>query len=83
MEEVTFTGHCRLQMRERHITEKAILSCLKSPDKVIFQSNHRFRGVKKIGKFKKVYLMVVVFDQFPNLKEVVTVFYTSKLHKYL
>jgi len=70
-------------MAERKIAEKSVKTGLKDADKVIFQDKHRFRAVKKVRRLKKNYCIVIVFDQFPNLKEVVTVFYTSKIHKYL
>ena len=83
MDEVIFTNHARLQMQQRHITEKAVRECLRIPDKTIIQNSLRFRAIRKIKRFKKAYLIVVVFDKFTNRKEVVTVFYTSKFHKYL
>lgn len=83
MDEIRFTDHCLLQMKERGISEKAVKACLRNPDKLIVQKDARVRAIKKISKLKKVYLCLVVFEQTRNLKEVVTVFYTSKIHKYL
>lgn len=83
MDKIIFTDHARSQMRERQILEKAARDCLKDPDKIVLQNFPRFRAVKRVRRFKKLYLLVVVFEQQAKIKEVVTVFYTSKIHKYL
>jgi hypothetical protein len=83
MDKIIFTDHAKSQMREREISEKAVKDGLKNPDKIILQNLPRFRALKKIRRLKKSYLLVVVFDKSAKTKEVVTVFYTSKLSKYL
>lgn len=83
MDEIVFSRHCRAQMQERNISEKQILDCLKKPDKISFQSDGRLRVIKKVLRLKKVYLIIVVFEQLPERKEIITAFYTSKLNKYL
>lgn len=83
MDKIIFSFHARMQMEERKISEKLVISCLKKPLKTTLQKDNRFKAVKKVNRLKKTYLVVVIFDQLDGVKEIVTVFYTSKFHKYL
>ena len=83
MDMIVFTGHAKIQMQERRISEKMALECLNKPLKTVSQKNSRFLAIKKIRRLNKIYLIAVVFDKLNGTKEVVTAFYTSKFSKYL
>ncbi len=83
MDKVVFTDHALSQMKERGISQKLVKICVQKPDKISLQNLPRFRAIKKLRRLKKFYLLVIIFDQLEKEKHIVTVFYTSKTHKYL
>lgn len=64
-------------MQTRNISRKMIEECLNKPDKVVL--GEELLAVKKIDDKA----LVVVFKKENNDNVVITVFITSKIHKYL
>lgn len=83
MPKITFSKHARYQLRERNIPRKKVVDSFKNPDKIVKQSDKRTRLVKEIERAGKKYLLIIIFDQKDSIKEVITVFITSKIRKYL
>jgi len=83
MRKITFSKHARFQLKERNIPEQEVKDSFERSDKVIKQAPGRFRLIKVIQRFNKEYLLVVVFERKEFSNEVITVFITSKIKKYL
>lgn len=77
---ITFTKHALVQLRIRAISQAEVRLALISPDKIIKQTNSRYRAIKKI---ERRYVLVVIFEQGDNKIEIITAFKTSKINKYL
>lgn len=83
MGKIVFSKHAVLQMHERNILEKDVLSTILVPDKIIKESIQKFRAVKIAKRGVKDYLLVVIFRRENASKKIITVFLTSKIKKYL
>ena len=70
-------------MRERKLTKVAVAEVIASPVKIVAESPRRWRAVKRLTKGGKTYLLVVIYDIIHGKIEVVTIFLTSKIKKYL
>lgn len=81
--DVVFSDHAVEQLKERKLSEELILSVFDDPDKIIRQSEKRYRIQKIIHKSAKKYLLIVVYDAANGTKEIVTAFLTTKFKKYL
>ena len=80
---IIFSDHARAQMNERNLTQEAILRAMGNSDKIVRQSGNRFAAQKLIQKNGKKYLLIVVYDEIGDTREVVTSFLTTKFKKYL
>lgn len=80
---IIFSDHARAQMSERNIREDAILRAMGNPDKITRQDGNRFVAQRLIHKDGKKYLLIVVYDEREDTREVVTSFLTTKFKKYL
>ncbi len=80
---ITFGRHAKYQLKERNISENEVVNCVIKPDKLVQQLSGRFRVVRKIRRNKNYYLVVVVYEKIKSKIEIITVFYTSKIKKYL
>ena len=80
---IIFSDHARAQMSERNIREEVILRAIENPDKVVKQDDNRFVAQKLIRENGKRYLLMVVYDEIEDTREVVTSFLTTKFKKYL
>ena len=83
MVKIIFSTHAKLQLVERKISEREVIETINKPTKVIQQLNRRFQALKIKVRGGKKYLLVVIYDESPIVKEIVTAFYTSKIKKYL
>ncbi|HBT81742.1 TPA: hypothetical protein DEB04_03425 [Candidatus Giovannonibacteria bacterium] len=83
MPKITFSAHARYQLKERNLSEREVKRALRNPDKIYKQSANRFRAIKMSRKQGKGYLVVVVYETINSTQEIITVFITSKIKKYL
>lgn len=83
MRRIIFSKHARSQLKERNISEQEVKDSFKNPDKIVKQSSNRFRLVKIVQKHNKNYTLIIVFERKRTLDEIITVFLTSKIKKYL
>ena len=83
MAEIVFSPHAQLQLTERNISEGEILEVMGNPIKVARQPNGRFQALKMRELEGRKYLLTVVYEEVGPVQEIVTAFYTSKIHKYL
>ena len=82
-EDITFSRHALNQMGERGINQNEIIETIRSPEYTSKQDTKRTRAVKRLRRNGKEYLLVVIYRSHPQGIKVVTVFITSKIHKYL
>ena len=80
---IIFSDHARAQMNERNLTQDAILRAVENPDKVVKQGGNRFAAQKLIRRNGKRYVLIVVYDEIGDAREIVTSFLTTKFKKYL
>lgn len=80
---IVFSSHAKLQLAERGISEREVLEAIKKPNNVTQQPNGRFQVAKIKERRGKKYLLIVIYDEARSVMEIVTVFYTSKIKKYL
>jgi len=81
--EIQLTDHALAQLQERNLSEADVRQVIKEPYKITRQSAVRYRAIRKTRRRNKQYLLVVIYDAVGSRKEVVTVFLTSKIGKYL
>ncbi|MEK7629025.1 MAG: DUF4258 domain-containing protein [Patescibacteria group bacterium] len=81
--EIYFTDHARYQFKERNISLAEVDRTVRRPDKILKQLSGRIRAVRRFKKQRKVYALVAVYEVRKHRIEVVTVFLTSKIKKYL
>ena len=83
--EIYFTGHAKYQFRERNISPTEVEQTIERPDKILKQASGRIRAVRRFKKQRKVYALVAVYEVEVRKHriEIVTVFLTSKIKKYL
>lgn len=81
--EIHFTGHAEYQLKERNISRAEVERAVRKPDKVLKQSSGRICAVRKFKKQRKIYALVAVYEIRKHKIEIVTVFLTSKIKKYL
>jgi len=70
-------------MREREISQKEVEKIIKKPEKIFRRSKYRYVAQGKIKFDGKIFLLRVIYDKINEDKEIVTVYRTSKLRKYL
>ena len=80
---IIFSDHAQAQTGERNIAKELILRTVENPDKVARQSSSRFAAQKLMGKNGKTYVLIAVYDEIGDTKEIVTAFLTIKVKKYL
>ena len=80
---ILFSLHAKLQLIERKISEREVLETIRSPVSIVRQPNGRFQALKTKERNGKDYLLVVIYEERQSIREVITVFYTSKIKKYL
>ena len=80
---ITFSDHARYQIRVRELTAKQVRLVVTKPDSFRAQSDGRIQAAKKEIYAGKTYLLVVIYEQDKQRVEVITVFRTSKIKKYL
>ena len=80
---ITLTQHALFQLKQRGITKKDVVDCVRYPDKVLKQSKIRSRALQVTLQKQKRYLLVVIYDQTSNEISIITAFITSKIKKYL
>lgn len=83
MVKIVFSSHAKWQLLERKISEREVLETVEKPDNITQQPNGRFQALKTKERQGKEYLLVVIYEGTPLVQEIVTVFYTSKIKKYL
>ena len=83
MHKVEFSQHAQAQMKERGIPTHLILTTLEYPDKTASQTNGTKRRIKRFKRNGKDYVLVVVYRELAAATRVVTIFFTSKVRKYL
>lgn len=81
--EIYFTDHARYQLQERNISRSEAEWAVKKPDKILKQYSGRIRAVRRFKKQRKVYALVAVYEIRKSRIEIVTVFITSKIKKYI
>lgn len=81
--EIIWSEHARKQLTERTLSQRDVIQAVTQPDKTIEQDRERFLAVKTMKRERKKYLLVVVYDERDNKKEIVTAFLTTKFKKYL
>ncbi|MFH1392307.1 MAG: DUF4258 domain-containing protein [bacterium] len=84
---VKFSSHALKRIKERFIAKQTILNSLNNPDKLekSIKDPNRFL-VKKLyfnRHFQKEHLLIIIFEENKNIKEIVTIIDTSKINKYL
>lgn len=79
-EEILFSQHALRQLQERGMSQVEIRLALIEPDKIVPQSNSRFCAAKRLSQR---HVLIIIYDQINERKEIVTVFRTSKINKYL
>ncbi len=77
--QVNFTRHALKRMGERRITDTEVLNTLQHPD----AQSIRYDTLLALRQRKDGYWLVVVYTESDNIKKVITVIITSKIHKYL
>ena len=80
---IVFSDHARAQMRERNIAKELILRVIENPDSIKAQKSNRFAAQKLVGNNGKKYLLIAVYDEIGDTREIVTAFLTTKVKKYL
>lgn len=80
---VELSRHAALQMRERGIPAHLVLTTLEYPDRTTSQTDGTRRSAKRVKRNGKDYALVVVHRELVAATRVVTVFFTSKVRKYL
>ncbi len=80
---IVFSDHARYQMRVRKLTAKQVRLVVIKPDSFHLQSDGRIQATKKEMYAGKTYVLVVIYEQGQQSIEIVTVFRTSKVKKYL
>lgn len=80
---IRFSEHALHQLKERKLSKAEVEHAIREPEKVIAQSSYRYCAIKPIRKHKKDYLLIVIYDETADQKEIVTAFITSKIEKYL
>lgn len=83
MPKIIFSKHACYQMVERNILETDIITTINCPDKIISESENKFRAVKLIRKNNKKFLLVIIYRKINSGKKVITAFLTTKIKKYL
>lgn len=83
MTRISFSRHAIEQMQERNIGREAIHKVLAHPEYRRTQMDGLIRAMDFITRRAKRYLLIVVYRDSENEKRIVTVFLTSKIHKYL
>lgn len=81
--EIHFTDHAEYQLKERNISRADVERTVRKPDKTLKQSSDRIRAVRKFKKRGKLYALVAVYEIRKQRIEIVTIFLTSKVKKYL
>jgi hypothetical protein len=81
--EIKFSAHALFQMREREISQKEVEKIIKKPEKIFKRSKYRYIVQGKIKFDGRLFLLRVIYDKINEDKEIVTVYRTSKLRKYL
>lgn len=77
---LAFTKHAIVQLKIRAISQAEVRLALISPDKIIKQTNSRYRAIKKIGQR---YVLVIIYEQGDDKIKIITAFKTSKINKYI
>ena len=80
---ISFSKHALYQLKERDLSQTLALETLNKPDKILQQTDGRFRAIKLVRKSNKNYVMMVIYDKADLNIEIVTMFITSKINKYL
>lgn len=80
---ISFSKHALYQLKERNLSRELAIETIENPSAIVEQENNRFRAVKLIRRSNKDFLTVVVYDKTNSHTEIVTVFITSKIRKYL
>lgn len=83
MTRISFSRHAMEQMRERNIGREAIHEVLAHPERRYTQTDGLVRAMGFITRHNKRYLLMVVYRDRKSENRIVTVFLTSKIHKYL
>ena len=79
---IEFSKHAKRQLAERNLSEEAVTDCLEKPQQVLYNSRGKGIAHKIFEKEGKDFLMRVIFLEESNRRKVVTVYITSKIHKY-
>ncbi|MCE4623239.1 MAG: DUF4258 domain-containing protein [Caldisphaeraceae archaeon] len=75
---IHYTLHALERMKQRGIDRELVYDCLRNPDKEE-EIGNSLRCVKKLnGK-----VLVVIYERVNDTAIVITVYITSKIHKYL
>ena len=80
---IHFSQHALLQIQERNLAHADIIRTVQRPFQKRQQSKKRYQAIRVVLREQKRYLLVVIYDQKTSSREIVTAFYSSKLHKYL
>ena len=81
--QVIFSEHALYQLKERKISKEEVILALLDTDKIISQTNQRFKALKIVKRKRKKFLLIVVFEKINSKKIIITAFLTSKIKKYL
>jgi len=83
MVKIVFSSHAKWQLVERKISEREVLETIGKPASIVRQPNGRFQALKIREREGKKYLLVIIYEETSSVQEIITVFYTSKIKKYL
>ena len=81
--QVIFSKHALYQLKERKISKEEVILALLNTDKIISQTNQRFKALKIVKRKRKKFLLIVVFEKINSKKIIITAFLISKIKKYL
>ena len=84
MQDYRLTGHARLEMERRQISEEEVARVLAMPEQILNYRPGRtvYQSKVDMGEPPKSYLIWVFVDVDRDLPEIVTVYRTSKVEKY-
>ena len=83
MLQIIFSDHAIFQIQIRNIPKELVVETVNFPDKIILQTDGRFKVIKLYKNRGKKYLSVVIYQKIKMDKKIITVFITSKINKYL
>jgi len=81
--QIVFSKHALYQLKEREISKEEVVLAFLNPNKIISQTNQRFKALKIVKRKRKKFLLIVVFEKANSKKIIITAFLTSKIKKYL